>query len=851
MTHKTRLGANNRSLTPIASAVALVVMGSGIVMSAAAQNAPQPKAEAQQAAPAPKPVLVAQATAAPAAAAPAASNQPSLTSIVVTANRRIEKLEKVPQSISVIGTEDIERNNVREFQDLVDLAPALTISTGTQVGTNSINMRGIGTTSNNLGIEGDVAVILDDVPFAQPQQAFKDLHDVARIEVLKGPQSTLFGKSAIAGAILITTAPIGSGPLRGKFSTYLTSDHEYRVNGTISGRITEKVGLRVSASKSDFRGLLRNLTDGSYTNGSEGENVNAKVEWQLTKDLDASLTGFYSDSVTEGNTNALIFWDGRDGSLIRNNPNLTYGRVYAGITPSRRNRDVRLDSETSLAQKDWGGALRFNYSFPSGSALADHVLTSVTGFNSNDANDRRDNDSHDLLISQYLPLTNAAGVTGTTPSGILEKAEINATSFIKTYTQDLRLTSPDSGNFRYLFGLWYSHTSLERFYLRGTFGLKPTNFTRYDTTSLVQNAALYTNTTWQFRPGHTLTLGGRINQETNNYSFTTFSALASTAPANTPYRPFLTYTAPENKESAFTGKLAYSYDINPDSIVYGAYSTGRKGVAYDMTSGANNPNVFNFLPLAAETAQGIELGFKSNLWNNRATVSFAAFHTRFDNYQTSSTQTFSDGSSASVLSGINEVQTQGFEIEAKALLSAELTLSASYTYAEATVKDWPFALCYSTTLTTQPTCTATDPRNPGTRTVPNGENFNLPNAPAHKGSVSLQYNTRLGGLRSGFFVQARSQSAVTGNINQNPNLDRPGHTVVDLGMSLATPSNAYKVSLGVKNLFDKQYATGGGGNIVNLLLPSPSASNTSITNTGWKPARDAFRYYTVRFDLNF
>lgn len=818
--NNTRAQGQQHRLTPVAAAALWALLGAGLP--AQAQTAP----------------------AAPAAAASA----PQLQSIVVTANRRIEKLEKVPQSISVIGTEEIERNNVREFQDLVDLAPALTISTGTQVGTNSINMRGIGTTSNNLGIEGDVAVILDDVPFAQPQQAFKDLHDVARIEVLKGPQSTLFGKSAIAGAIIITTAPIGSGPLRGKVSTYLTSDHEYRLSGMVSGRVTENVGLRVAASKSDFRGVLHNLTNDSWVNGSGGENFNGKVEWQLTKDLDVSLSAFYSNSVTEGNTSALIYWDGRNGSLIRNNANLDFAHVYAGITPSTKNRDVRLDDETSLAAKDLGGALRVNYVFPSGMFLADHTLTSITGYNKNDANDKRDNDSHDLVIAQYYGLTNAAGVTSSTPSGLMETAKINGTSLIKTVTQDLRLTSPDNGAFRYLAGLWYSNTSTDRKYLRGIYGIKPTNYTNYATTSDITNLALYANSTWEFMPKHTLTLGGRVGQEVNDYTFETILALASTAPANTPYRTNPKYTAPQNKESAFTGKLAYSYEIDAGTIGYASYSTGRKGVAYDMTSGANNTNVFNYLPLAAETAKSLELGFKANLWNNRATLNVAAFNTDFKNYQTSSTQTFSDGSSASVLSGIGGVRTRGMEADFRALLSTQLSMSASYGYTVSRVTDWTYGLCYSGRVgcTNKPP----NPANPTANYV-DGTGFVLPNAPRHKGTIGAEYSSRLGAYKTSYFAQARSQSGVKGNINQDPAQDRPGFTVVDAGASIATPSNAYKLSFGVKNLFDKQYATGGLGNIVTLLTPTGATPTTNVVNQGWKPARDAFRYFWVRFDASF
>lgn len=831
--------------TPVAVAVLLTLLGADI--SALAQTAAPQAADTPSAAtPAAEP-------------ASAAAAKVKLEPVVVSANRRIERLDKVPQSIAVLGKDELERNNVREIDDVISLIPSLTMSTGTQVGTNSMNMRGIGSTSNNLGIEGDVAVILDDLPFAQPQQAFKDLHDVARVEVLKGPQSTLFGKSAIAGAIVITTAPITRGAIQGKASTYLTSDHEYRVGGSVSGGLSDAVGFRLSASKSDFRGLLHNLTRDDYTNGSEGTNLNAKIEWDVTENLNVALTGAYSDTKRTGNTSVLTYMDlapatqtsgrYREGSLIRNNAALSNNVLFRDIVASTRNRDVRLDDESALLQKDYVAALRVNYLFPAGSALAGHNLISITGFNKNDSNDIRDNDGHEGKLAFYTPLTNAAGVTGTQPSGSTETAKINGLAYIKTTTQEFRLVSPDRGAFRYVTGLWYSKISLDRSYLRGIYGIKPTNYTNYATTSETENAAIYANSTWEFAPSHTLTLGGRYNQEKNNYTFTTISALAATAPANTPYTPYLFTRMPENVERAFTGKAAYAYNINPNAMVYANYSTGRKGVAYDMTSGANNPNVFKFLPLAAETSKHVEMGFKANLFDNRATLNIAAFDTKFKNFQASSTQTFSDGSSASVLFGIGGIRTQGGEIDFRALITKELSFSASYAYTVARVSDWQYGACYSGR--TDCTRVPPNPANPTANYV-DGAGFIMPNAPRHNGTLGFDYRTQVGSIKTGYFLQARSQSDVLGNIDQNPTQYRPGITVVDAGFSLGTSDNRYKLSLGVKNLFDKQYSTGGQGGVVGTLFtPTGAPSSTNIVQQGWKPARDAFRYYTARFDLSF
>src|SRR5471030_2666960 len=176
------------------------------------------------------------------------SAQPGqLETVVVTANKRVEKLESVPMAISVLSEQEIARANIREFEDVVAMMPSLTISSGTTAANNAIFMRGIGTVSVGIGVESDVAVIIDDIPVATQFQAFKDLADVSRIEVLKGPQSTLFGKSAVAGAINIVTKPL-SGPMVYRGSTYLTNDGEWRFNASMGGSLSEHFSMRLAAS---------------------------------------------------------------------------------------------------------------------------------------------------------------------------------------------------------------------------------------------------------------------------------------------------------------------------------------------------------------------------------------------------------------------------------------------------------------------------------------------------------------------------------------------------------------------------------------------------------------------------
>jgi outer membrane receptor protein involved in Fe transport len=279
-------------------------------------------------------------------------------------------------------------------------------------------------------------------------------------------------------------------------------------------------------------------------------------------------------------------------------------------------------------------------------------------------------------------------------------------------------------------------------------------------------------------------------------------------------------------------------------MAYGTAATGNKGVAYDMTSGANNINVFKRLPLAAEKATSFEAGFKANLWNNRATFNAAVFKTKFKDYQTSATERFSDGSSASVLYSIPSVQTRGFEADATVLAARSLLVNASVAYTRATILEWDQGPCYSG---------ATDCTVPN-RLVPNAflrdaSGGNMPNAPKWKLSMGGEYSMPLGSLpyTAAVNMQVRTQSRVQGAISQDPSLNRPGYGLLDLGASLSESKGKYKLSVGVKNLFDKHYAAGNVGSFLNF----KQTSGPDIKSYGWQPARDAFRYFTARLDLVF
>jgi len=238
------------------------------------------------------------------------------------------------------------------------------------------------------------------------------------------------------------------------------------------------------------------------------------------------------------------------------------------------------------------------------------------------------------------------------------------------------------------------------------------------------------------------------------------------------------------------------------------------------------------------------MGFKANLWNNRATLNAAVFQTRFRDYQTSATERFSDGSQASVLYSIPELQTRGFEVDGTALLTRALLVKASMAYTRATILDWNQGPCYSGAKD----CTVPNVLVPGAF-VRDASGGSMPNSAKWKMSMGGEYTKPLGSLPyvAAINMQMRAQTRVVGAISQDPSLNRPGYGIFDLGASVSDNKGKYKLSVGIKNLFDHHYASGNIGSFLNF----KQTSGPDIKSYGWQPARDAFRYATIRLDMVF
>ena len=169
----------------------------------------------------------------------------ALEEVIVTAQKREQNVQDVPVAISVLNADAIERLDINNFVDVTRVSPAITMDQGEAPAGNVIRMRGVGTSAFSIAAEPSVSVVVDEVPLVRQAQAFNNLVDIDRIEVLRGPQGTLFGKNASAGLVnIVTKAP--SDEFSGSITGRLTDDDEKSVQMSLSGPISETLSYRIS-----------------------------------------------------------------------------------------------------------------------------------------------------------------------------------------------------------------------------------------------------------------------------------------------------------------------------------------------------------------------------------------------------------------------------------------------------------------------------------------------------------------------------------------------------------------------------------------------------------------------------
>lgn len=820
---------------------ALLLASTAYALPAAAQDAPPstqataaPNIDANRASDAP-------AQEAPLPVAAGDGEEVATGDIVVTAQKRSERLQDVPLAVTAITGDALANRQINDTANLVQAVPSLSFQQGNNPTNTSFRIRGVGTSLFGQGVESSVSVVVDGVVAARQAQSFTDFADIERVEVLRGPQGTLFGKNATAGVISVVTAR-PSFDFEAKGSITVAEGDEYRVAATASGPVSDAIRVRATGYYNDVGGHSPNLATGEDDNGFRSWGVRGKLEFDASESLNFLLAADYRKNDAQC----------CQGVLVKaNNPARL--EVSGPVTVSEDNDAVWNNGLTYANSKQQ------TYSLQADLDLGAAAITSITAYQKFflDNNVEVDRFAFDVPVRIG-------------PSAPAQFNLNRGTTDIKNFTQELRIASTGSRTFSYVAGAFYSNLELGRYFERrralcavGTIG-QPCAAPTYQSLSHFatlknDSIAAFGQAELQLFEKLKLIGGLRVQNETVSVEGQRFGPIVA---GDGLFGPAASAKAKrEASDTAITGKAAVQYQFSRRAQAYASYTRGYKGLGFDTEITADFANQAVTLP---EDVDAYEIGFKGQSSDGTFSIAAAAFLADYTNLQIQANRTDPLlGAPTFVQTNAGSSRTKGFEIEATLRPSRDFTVNAAVTYAKSRV-DVNGLGCPQ-----QFQNTAASPTIPigGTRPVNRCYRFQfvnavtgatatsgfqqdvrggmLPASPEWRVSVSPRWEKDLGANHRGF-VQAdvSFQSDQIFAIEQDPLLRQDAYEIVDLSIGLRQIDNRYSVTAFVKNLFDQNYYN----SLIGLaLLPA----NLTLVDLYANRPKNADRYFGASVGFQF
>lgn len=680
----------------------------------------------------------------PAFAAQGDEESVSLQAVTVTATRRAESLQKVPVAVSVVDGEQLERDNRNGVASIVQQVPSLNFRTGASNKDTSLFIRGVGTISTSPGVEPTVATVIDGVVYGRPGQATLDLLDLERIEVLRGPQGTLFGKNASAGVLnIVTKAP--TEETHGYIDQSYYSGNESRTRFGIGGSlIPDTLKGSLTTLFGSYDGNVDNRANGHEVNGYNRKGVRGKLEFTPNDDLTLTLAADYMQS-----------HDDAPNGVVSKALTPAFAGALAPVSASGHSRDIASDYRSHVEDINKGLSAQLDWN------LGNYTLTSITAWRGWDNTQWQDGDRLATITSAF---------PGTEDKGDLSYDQ---------YSQEVRLASPKGEFVEYVGGLFYMHGKDDETYRRTL--VTPTGSQRgvadYTTTS--DSYSAFGETTLNFTSRLRGIAGLRWTHDDLEYDHRRVSTSATTVSGIQPG----TRSSGSVDEDGWSGRLGVQYDLSDDVMAYVTYSRGYKGPAYNV--------FFNMQPrdtdaLKPETSNTWEAGIKASAWDNRLTSNLAVFHSEYDNYQANFFDTVANQVVTRLINA-GSVSTEGVELDYALQATQNLKLSGALAYTRARIDQF--------------SCPA------GAAASCNVDGKTLPYSPDWKGYVRADYSIPLAnGLDVELGTDYSWQSEVQYDISQNPDTKQGAYGIWNASIALADYTNGWRVALLGKNLADKSYS---------------------------------------------
>ncbi|GAB5450241.1 MAG: TonB-dependent receptor [Halioglobus sp.] len=729
-----------------------------------------------------------------------AQNSLTLEEVIVSARKIDETAQTVPISISVLGKEKLSDINAFDFTEIDRIAPSLQLSQSSPASA-TLKIRNIGPDFFALAFPPAVAVFVDGVPQTQPGSVFSTMLDIERIEVLSGPQGTLYGKNAPAGMIGIYTANPDPAEFAAKlttsFSSWDTNNNTLAVNVPL---IDDKLALRVAGMYAESDGYVDNAIAGvDEGNGKEHKGVRSKLLWAPTEDMEFVLSYYYADLYTEDNAT------GYEGRVPDN-------RMLTAFTSSYDQYEV----------------------FKGVPSFADTEVEDVV------LNVRWALDDVNLSLAAQHQDLNLFQQQDNSDWRVIPPADTPRDSLVFDPTIDsleLRADGEVSERINYVAGIFLSDEQVNT--------VNSINNINIIGEAETLSQGYFTNWTFKLAEQWDTSLGLRytdISYDTNVFGF-----IPGLGELNTPFDT-------SYDDISYSFKLRYF--TADDILFYGAVDTAFRAGGINVLAplAGELTNIFQFPPVQGnlqtisddyfefeqEDSISYEAGVKGLLLDDRLRFSLTFFLQQYDGYQHRTSPT--DAAVTEVLAGafsnlavnVEELETMGFETELQYLISDNWSIFGTAAYSKPEIKEYSKRMC------------SEGEAEPGLLICPGEKGEQLNDEPTFHGFLQLTYQRAILEGRYEFFALTNAdyydkpyQAVSTPNIEDI--------LTFDLTLGLRDPDGVWSLKVWSKNLTDEMVIFSEG--VVTENVFEPGGALISSETVGFSASPRAPRSFGVTLDV--
>jgi len=696
-----------------------------------------------------------------------------LEELIVTAQKRDESVQEVPITVNAYSNNDLDVLGVYETGDLGLAVPGLEV--GNSAGTNSqliLFMRGAGLNDFNTNNAGPIGIYSDEVYVSSPALSPFQLFDAERVEVLKGPQGTLYGRNTTGGAVkFITKKPTRETKIAGKWR--ISSFNTNVVEGSASGALSDTVSARVAATKIDSDGYGTNLVDGSDTNGTDSSAYRASIKYEPNEKFSV-LANIHGAKVNSQATSRSPL--GTLDPVTRqacDNQRILAGECVdlAGYRAPDDVHDGNFNEVDNIDLDSIGAYIQAEYEF------ANATFTSVTAYDeiSRTLPTEIDGGPSSLLALDFGvesdTLSQELRLTGST-----DRIDWHAGAFYLTETINQNQTVDLFRSFRALTG-----GRADPF---GEATGAPIYFSRSLNVQDLESKAIFGQASYALNDYLNVTLGGRYTDETRTFS----SVTQLEEPETFGPEPIVaaSFEDLETSDDAFSYRVALDYKPSDNTLVYASASRGFKSGGFNGGFLSLNPDEARqqLDPYAPEFVNAYELGFKSDLFNYKLRLNAAVFLSDFEDLQVF-TLANSGGGVALVLDNASDAQAKGVEFDATAILGNNWKFALNAVFMDSELKDFRQAIT--------------------------GQDFSgnrIAQTPETSLTGILSY-TR--GLSNGAKISAQSSVAYKSDLffstENDPLAAQEAYTLVNARLAYTSASENWTLAAYVSNLTDEEYLT--------------------------------------------